>query len=55
MLCGDHLFQSENNKGETISNVLFVQFYSDNELTASGFELSYGHLEGACAIMAIVC
>ena len=46
VICGDHYFQPDTNKGETISNVMFVQFYSNHELSNSGFELSFKHSKG---------
>ena len=42
LICGSYGFQS----GETTSNALYVQFYSDHTVQASGFNMSYTQLKG---------
>ena len=54
VLCGDHLFQPNFNQGETISNVMYVQFYSDFELSAAGFELTFEHSAGSVKLYLVV-
>ena len=44
-LCMDYI-DGHGIRGETISNTLFVHFYSDSEESGFGFELSYAHTEG---------
>ena len=46
LICGDWLFLEENSLGETLSNVLYVHFYTDYQLAAAGFELTYDHIKG---------
>ena len=47
VVCGSYGFQS----GETSTNALYVQFYSDLSVQASGFHLSYTQLKGMSLIM----
>ena len=42
VICGSYRFQS----GETSSNTLYVQFYSDQSVQANGFKMSYTQLKG---------
>ena len=46
IICG---FRQEKLEGETLSNKLYVHFYSDENLAFFGFQLSFVRKEGWCS------
>ena len=51
LICGKYQFDMTYTIGESFSNVLYVEFYSDYELASSGFELTFEFSEGTCILV----